>query len=757
MPHHNPSPSSEYRTLLFDIASRKNIEDGYWDIWGQRHETTDPVCQAILASLGVDTASKSSLRQALRNLDQDTWGRLAPSTLVASASSQPLHVDIRLPADLGDSTLEAILLLEDGQRIQWQADLSACPHVEAIQLNGTAYLRKQFTLPESLPMGYHQLELRPPSRLDSSSRTHLILCPDRAWLPPPMQQGHRNAGLAVSLYGVRGESTWGCGDFTALRSLIDWVASELHGSYIALNPLHAIHNRQPYNTSPYLPNTFYYRNSIYLDIAQIEEMNTSSWARALLSSPDVQEEIRALNQSELVEYERVHKLKLRFLKLLFRSFLHHHWRNNTPRGLRFRAWAEAEGDLLERFAIYSALDEHLHRLNPDLWVWPDWPAEFRDPCLPSVARFRDEHWRSVLFHKYVQWQLDEQAAAAQQYAKHCGMAIGLFHDMPLATDRCGFELWANRSHYVSGCRVGAPPDDFSPKGQDWSFPPPDTAAHRAEGYRLFAQSIRNSARHGGALRIDHVMRLFRLYWIPDGFDATQGTYVRDHHEDLLRILALESVRSKVLIVGEDLGTVEPYMREALSSFGILSYRLLYFERNSEGGFRLPHEYPVQALVSSTTHDLPTLAGFWCSRDIELRRQLGLLPDEESYRRRMEDRVRDKERLAEALAASGLLDPALADSAARAEEMTGEIHNAITGFLVSTPCLLMTLNQEDLTKEPDQQNLPGTTHQYPNWRRKMRFSIEDLRQSDQARDFAAMLRHWLDKQNRVARKASRESS
>jgi 4-alpha-glucanotransferase len=757
MPDHNSSPSSDYRALLFEIASRKNIEDGYWDIWGRRHETTDEVRRAILASLGVDTTSEATLRRALLRMEQETWGRLAPTTWVACASSQPLVIDIRLPAHPADAILEAALVLEDGHRMQWQVPSSSCAQKEEIQINGTGYVRRELTIPESLPLGYHRLQLRALDSANPASQTHLILCPDRAWLPPALQQGQRSAGLAVSLYGLRGEATWGCGDFTALRSLIDWVASELHGNYIALNPLHAIHNRQPYNTSPYLPNTFFYRNSIYLDITAIDEMKTSSWGRTLLSNARIQEEIRALNQSELVEYERVHKLKLRFLKALFRAFLHHHWRHDTPRARQFRSWAEAEGDLLDRFAIHSALDEHLHRLNPDLWIWPDWPAQYQDPRLPAIAEFAQTHWRSVLFYKYVQWQLDQQAEAAQQHAKQRGMAIGLFHDLPLATDRCGFELWANRDHYVSGCRVGAPPDDFSPKGQDWSFPPPNTDAHKADGYRLFAQSIRNSARHGGALRIDHVMRLFRLYWIPDGFDATQGTYVRDHHEDLLRILALESVRSQVLIVGEDLGTVEPSMREALSSLGILSYRLLYFERTQQGGFRLPQEYPTQALVSSTTHDLPTLAGFWSGRDIELRRELGLLPDEAAYRSRMDDRVRDKQKMAEALCACGLLDPALVEAAAQSSELSGELHNAITGFLVSTPCLLMTLNQEDLTKEPEQQNLPGTTHQYPNWRRKMRFSLEDLRQCAEARDFAAMLRHWLDKQNRAAPKPPRNSS
>src|SRR5207248_6273279 len=220
--------------------------------------------------------------------------------------------------------------------------------------------------------------------------------------------------------------------------------------------------------------------------------------------------------------------------------------------------------------------------------------------------------------------VDLQLAKVQEHARKSGMTIGLYHDMALATDRCGSDLWAHRRFYVAGCRVGSPPDDFSPTGQDWSFPPPNAKQHRQDGYRLYSESIRKSLRHGGALRIDHVMRLFRLYWIPEGYDAAHGAYVRELSDDFVRILALESVRNQVVVVGEDLGTVEPEIRDTLARFGILSYRLFYFEQNQRGGFRRHDEYPAHALVSSTTHDLPTLAGFWVGADIEARRAAGVL-------------------------------------------------------------------------------------------------------------------------------------
>jgi 4-alpha-glucanotransferase len=324
----------------------------------------------------------------------------------------------------------------------------------------------------------------------------------------------------------------------------------------------------------------------------------------------------------------------------------------------------------------------------------------------------------------------------------------LYHDLALATDRFGADLWAHRDFFVSGCRVGAPPDDFSPKGQDWAFPPPNSDRHYQDGYRLFAESIRKNMRHGGALRIDHVMRFFRLYWIPDGSEATDGTYVGDRAEDLLRILALESVRQKIPIVGEDLGTVPDETREALHRFGILSYRLLYFERGPHGRFRTPAEYPREALVSVTTHDLPTLAGFWLGRDIEARRAAGMLPEESSYRKMFEERAGEKQRILDVLHELRLLPDWFPRSARDVPELTGELHNAIVGFLASTPSKLMVLNQEDLLKETEQQNLPGTTEQYPNWRRKMRCTVEELWTSPEIQAFTRMFRNWMARTGRM---------
>lgn len=733
-----------FNDLLRVAAEGAGIQPEFWDIFGHKHELTPDLAQRLLGVMGLDASTPESLTRSLEARTTAEWEQLAPPVAVVEQS------EVSLPVKAAEVA---------GARLHWRLDWETGGAQEgwfeweslALVAERGGKSERQWRCPTEAPLGYHTLRLRwvTPDGSSRQAAVRLIVCPPRAYVPPCLEDGGKRAGLAVSLYGVHSDATWGCGDFTALRGVIDWVAMHAGGSYVALNPLHAIFNRQPYNTSPYLPSTIFYRNFLYLDIPAIPEVAVSRWARRLLASEQVQAEIAELNRSEFVEYERVARLKRLFLLIAFREFYRTHWVNETERGLAFARYIAAEGVRLEEFALFSALDHWLHTKYPDVWVWPQWPEEYQQPGSKACREFQRSHPRSVLFYKFVQWQVDQQAAAAQRHAVEQGLEIGLFHDLPLANDRCGSDLWSAREFFMQGCRVGSPPDDFSPNGQDWSFPPPNKHRHLADGYRHYADSIRRSARHGGALRIDHVMRLFRLYWIPDGFDARVGAYVRDNAEDLLRVLALESVREKVLIVGEDLGTVEPRMREMLERFGILSYRLFYFERK-DGGKLIPSaEYPPQALVSSTTHDLPTLAGYWCGRDINARERAGLLPNDGTADRMRAERVADKQHMLDALHKEALLPPDYPRDAALLPELTGELHNAIIGFLALSPSMLLTLNQEDLTKEVDQQNLPATTHQYPNWRRKMKYSVEQLHGDTHALDFAQMLRHWLTRSGRAS--------
>ena len=729
-------PSETFEQMLDRAASSHGIGPGYWDIWGRYHATSTEAKQVILRAKGIDAANAEALERSMAALSRREWERLLPPCIVARQAGE-IDLTLNVPAESAGAAARITIREEQGRVAESEVNLRDLPQTASEAIDGQSWVRKQVRVPAGLPLGYHEITVKVGDR---SASTRYIVTPDRAWAPPHFSRGGRAAGVAISLYGVRSARNWGCGDFSDLDAIFDWAVNDLEVSFIGLNPLHAIHNRRPFNTSPYLPNCTFYQNYLYLDVEAMEDFAQSRRAQCLRKSPGVQSEIRQLREAPFVEYERVAALKLRILKLAFVQFLRE-WRRDTPRAREFRAFLEREGDLLEKFATYCALDEWLHRADPNVWMWTQWPTPYQDPESPETRAFRQKHWRTVMFHQYLEWQIDIQLGRAQQRARERRMAIGLYHDLALATDRFGSDLWAHRRFFVNGCRVGSPPDDFAPKGQDWGFPPPDSDRHHEDGYRLFAESIRKNCRHGGALRIDHVMRLFRLYWIPDDRDATQGAYVREVNEDFVRILALESVRNQVVVVGEDLGTVEPEVRETLARFGILSYRLFYFEKNDSGGFRRYDEYPPQALVSSTTHDLPTLAGFWTGADLDARRAAGVL-DDAGFRAQSEGRLAEKQKMLDVLFSLQLLPGHLPRAARDYPELTGELHNAIVGFLARTPCQLLAINQEDLTKEMAQQNLPGTTWQYPNWGRKMRFTVEQLRSDPEARAYTAMFRNWI---------------
>ncbi|MEO8050910.1 MAG: 4-alpha-glucanotransferase [Acidobacteriota bacterium] len=694
--------------LLARAAQAYGIELRYNDIWGGVHEASPEVLRALLESLGFPAGNAEEIARGLAAREAAQWRQPIQPTLVVREDRD--HLRVHVPAIRNGASMKIEIEWENGELEHhwfWMAEL---PTLETANVEGHEWLAKRVPLP-ALRLGYHNVRLLwvHEPQLETFAEARLTVCPRHA-----KTAGQRMAGLAVSLYGLRSSRNWGCGDFTDLNALIDAFAPA-GAAFIALNPLHAIANRQPYNTSPYLPQCAFFRNFIYLDVERIGDPYLDEAMRR---------EIGDLRASEFVEYERVAQVKLAALGRIFEQFL----AGRGPAHLEqdeFDAYIKSQGQLLRDYATFCVLDEEMHRRDPNVWLWTDWPEEYRDPRSAATCAFAEKHGDRILFFKFLQWQIDLQAAAAHARALAAGMGVGLYHDLALATDQYGADLWALRPFFATGSRVGAPPDELAPSGQDWGFPPPHREAHRENGYQLFAQSIRNAAACGGALRIDHVMRFLRLFTIPQGFDTSQGTYVEDYAQDLLGILALESVRANFLVIGEDLGTVTDEARATLADAGVLSYRVLWFERDQAGNFRSPQNYPERALVCSTTHDLPTLAGFAAARDLEARKVAGLA-DEDEYQRQKSNRAGEVRRLEEALRGEGFAGDPL-------------------GFLLSTPCLLAVINQEDLTGEMEQQNLPGSTWQYPNWRRKMLVAVEDI---------APLAERFADAARRAGRRPSR---
>ncbi len=740
---------SSEESIIDALASHCGIESEYVDNWGNIRPTSLDAKKKVLHAMGIPVTNRQYALEALRVLtDGDSSGLTEPS-IVAYLHSPPKALFFKTPADVettaaGEARVRLTITDEQGRKDR----LSYSEQELTLLDRDSKHRRWSLPFPELGHLGYYEFTLSVKmGGLEQSQTIRVAMCPEKAYMPTSLRGEGRCAGISLSLYGVRSRTNWGVGDFGDLKQIVDWVVEDLHGDIIGLNPLHATFNRSPFNLSPYLPITKFYNNYIYLDILSMEDYQDSPGTKKMVEKEEMQKKLSELRGSEKVRYEEVAVLKMEVLRSLFRTFVKNHWnkkRKKTVRKRQMEEYIEREGLLLENFSTFCALESFIRSQNPDVWIWPQWPREFQRPDTEAVRQFKRDYGEEVLFYKYVQWQLEEQLAQVQEYAKSRGMSVGLYHDLALATDRFGADFWAYQDNFVSGATVGAPPDAFSQNGQDWGFPPPKTERFLDTGYDLFVKEIRKNCAFGGAMRIDHVMRFFHLYVIPEGESPETGAYVSQPHEDMVRLLALESIRNKVVIVGEDLGTVPEYIRERLREADIFSYRLLYFERDDRQDFLRPERYPELALVTVSTHDLPTLAGYWKKADMELRKRAGLFHDGDGFSEAVRERERDKIRLLKLAKEMGLLEVGGESEEGVDGEMTGEVHNAIVGLLALTPSKLFVLSQEDLLKDDNQQNLPGTTSEYPNWSNKMKYGAEELRTDPEARAFSGMFRAWIDR-------------
>jgi len=536
-------------------------------------------------------------------------------------------------------------------------------------------VRIEGPLPAELPLGYHALV-----DLDDGHRTDLIVSPGRCPLPPSAPAW----GWAVQLYALRSGESWGMGDLGDLRRLGRWSAQELGARLILVNPLHAAHPTLPQSTSPYFPSSRRFRNPLYLRVEDVEG------AESLENLSELAAAGRALNRERHIDRDAVFGLKMRALDQLWESF-----RGDEA----FDTWRQGQGEALADYAAFCVLaEEH----GPD---WRGWPAAAQHPDGADVAAVREDRYGRWRFHQWLQWLVDRQLQAASA-------DIGVMHDLAVGVDPAGADGWLWQDQLALDMAVGAPPDEFSSQGQSWGLPPFDPWRLRTAGYQPFIQTIRATLGHAGGLRLDHVMGLFRLWWIPRGVSAAEGAYVRYCSDDLLDIVALECHRAGAYAVGEDLGTVEDHVRTELADRGVLSYRLVWFEDAP------PAEYPVQALAAVTTHDLPTIAGLWTGSDLADQKRIGQEPNEKGIQA-LRDRLRG---------VTGVADDAPVD------EVVTATYEALSG----ASCMLLTAGLDDALGVQERPNMPGTLEEWPNWRIALPIPLEEIENDPRPRAVAAAL-------------------
>jgi (1->4)-alpha-D-glucan 1-alpha-D-glucosylmutase len=706
---------------LARLAQLKGIVLAYDDVWSGRHAASPATLVSLLRAMGVDATDRVGVDAAIAAVEEERWSRMLPPVLVCFEHGPPCKVRLNFPVGLDAEAIEWRIDEESGGQRRGDFVPRSLPELERGQSKGRALVARELELAERLTAGYHQLTLRKDGVLRAACR--LIVAPDRCYLPPALKGDGRVWGATAQVYSLRSEHNWGIGDFSDLSTLLELWGLRGAG-IIGVSPLHALFPHDPAHASPYSPSNRHYLNTLYLDVEAIDDYREDEGVREMVRSAEFQRRLQILRAADLVDYPAVAAVKRQVFEHLFAHFHAAHLRQETERARAFNEWRAQRGEGLHGHALFEALQEHFHDADARVWGWPAWPAAYRHPRSPDVAQFARDRIDRVTFYEYLQWQADLQLGAIGRRSFELGLGVGLYADLAVSVDRAGAEAWLHQDLYALDASIGAPPDDFNQLGQDWGLPPPDPNRLWDSAYAPFIGMLRANMQHAGALRIDHVMALMRLYWIPGGAAATDGAYVQYRFDDLLGIVSLESTRNRCVVVGEDLGTVPEEVRTKLATAGVLSYRLLYFERRPDGDFVAPEAFPRQALVAASTHDLPTLAGWWEGRDLVLRESLGLFSSRQTREEQVVARAQDRARLLLALERENLLPPGVTVDPVSIPHMIAELCGALHRLLARSPAYIVVAQLEDVIGAADQINLPGTIEEHPNWRRKLSLPLEN---------------------------------
>jgi len=663
--------------LAYRLAQLYGVQTVYHDAFHHRHRASVEALLAILQSLGAPVATLQDIPSAWREQSQAQWQRtLAPVTV--AWDGKPPMVRLHLPSAAAEATIVGRLTLESGEqdRREWQT--TELPTLEKATVEGTEYVIKQLSLPRPFPWGYHRLSLE---LLGGCEETLIISAPLKAYAPPQK----RVWGVFLPLYALLTQKSWGSGDLSDLGLLMSWLAG-MGGEVLATLPLLPVDIS---SFSPYLPLSRLMWNEFYLDITRVPELERCPSAQALLGSPSLCEGVESLRNLPLVNYRRQMALKRQVLEELCRClFAEPSERLNTLH--QFVPNHPAVAD----YARFRATWER------EYLPWRSW----RQPLRDGVLNAGDYDKESMRYHLYVQWLASEQIEALSKEAGNKGLQ--LYFDLPLGVHPDGYDVWRERRLFALGVSAGAPPDAVFTTGQNWHFPPLHPERMREEGYRYIIACLRHHLRQGKILRIDHVMGLHRLFWIPDGMDASQGVYVRYPSDELYAILSLESHRHQAVLVGEDLGTVPPEVRPAMRRHGLYRMYVAQYEAVTNHR-RALRPIPANCIASLNTHDMSPFAAFWQGLD-------------------------NREAVVTFLRDNGWLKEPMADTSA--------ILRAFLAFLSASRAWGLLVNLEDLWLETRPQNIPGTSKEYPNWQRKAGYSFEAFCQMPQVIDTLKIIDH-----------------
>lgn len=682
---------------LAQLADAAGLITEWEDSEGRLCRLADATRRELLARLGYPAASEAEIAASLERLQAPASPEQWPPLITAERG-----IATELPSPLPAGT-EFTLRLEQGDLLHDRLD-------------------RRGRLPPVGVAGYHRLQI-------ADRELTLAVAPSRCFTLADAEDSEapRLWGLAVQLYALRRPGDGGLGDTLALERLVRHAAAA-GAAALAISPMHAMFSADVAHYSPYSPSSRLLYHALH---AAPETLFGETTVAAAIERSGLGETRAQLEAQELIDWPRAARTKLAWLRILYDDLKQRDDSDARQASQALAAFRQRGGALLENHCRFEALQQHLGERN-----WRRWPAALRDAASPEVARFAEEHADEVGFHAFLQWVASEGLARAQATAREAGMAVGLVADLAVGADAAGSQTWSRQSEMLEGLSIGAPPDTFNVHGQDWGLAPFSPQGLVRSGFAGFIDMLRASFAHAGGLRIDHVLGLLRLWLIPHGAPPQEGGYVRYPLDDLLRLVALESWRHRAIVIGEDLGTVAPGFRERLARCGILGMRVLWFERDGKDGFLPPKQWSRDAIATSSTHDLPTLAGWWAGRDIEWRSRFGLLGDERDAASEQAERRTDRAHLARTL---GLLDARAPAAALDAADLpASRVLDASVRHLGLTPAPLTLLPMEDALGLEEQANLPGTLDEHPNWRRRLPDDADMLLASPELRNRLTVL-------------------
>lgn len=699
----------------------KGIDPNFVDAWGSPAIVSEQNVKNLINKMGYDADNEQQLLDSFQEEEKKHWLSLLPPVTIIHQSNS-YSIDICLPIDFVTDALIYRVTTEDKQQIQESITAIEFPLGAVNEISKVEFHCYKVQLQLELPLGYHQLEVLEKGNEEPLATMSLIVTPSQCFTPQAMQEGKKIWGTSVQLYCIKSKNNWGIGDFSDLKVLLKSTA-EHGGDFIGLNPIHALSPAFPNDASPYSPSSRKWLNILYSDLTNTEEFKKNKTLQKEVNRQVFQDKLKALRNTQWVDYEGVTALKLEVLRSLFLT-LNNATVTSKKRLTAFEQYVQLKGESLLQQASYDALQFKFLKQDRNLWGWPVWPENFQSFQTETVQNWIETEKQEVLFWCYCQWIAELQLEDADQLAQSLGMTLGLYRDLAVGVGKGSSEIWANHSLYCEQISIGAPPDILGPIGQCWGLPPIYPNQLYQHAYQPFIELLQANMSHCGALRIDHVMALLRLWWVPDNATAEAGAYIYYPVQDLLNILALESQRNQCLVIGEDLGTVPEGIDTLLEEAGVYSYKVFFFEQANDGGYLSPAHYKQQAMATLSTHDMPTIKGYWHCDDLHLGKELGLYPDQAVLDGLMENRIYCKQQILNSLHGHSSL-PHHYNRDATQTGMDQTLNFSMQTHLAKGKSALLSLQLEDFLEMSDPVNVPGTSDEYRNWQRKLSQNIEQL--------------------------------